>query len=238
MNELIVLVDLERTRAGSDWAPPEFRGLERIHWVIRASICRGTRRKPAQLLQVALETTHEKPEAVFQDMDGRSRPVWLNLSTVERESAMIFVLGMVLYCMFEGAAASTNVINQSSAHEFSADMFPDFAQSLPVLRALITKCTAGVVNMPLERIGNKLYGWGEEGSARCRWRSAPHECSASQTLQAISAMVMRELNLSEDFVLARARYRLATAKAEDMEELSYLRRPSLRGVNDARDAMG
>jgi hypothetical protein len=171
-------------------------------------------------------------------MDGRSRPFWLNPSTAERESAMIFMLGKVLYCMFEGAAASTNVITPSSVHESSAGMFPDSAQTLPVLRALITKCTAGVVNTPLERIGNKIYGWSEEGSARCRWRSAPHECSASQTHQAIRALVIRELKLSEDFVLARARYRLGTATAEDMEELSYLRRPSLCEVNDALDGMG
>lgn len=233
----IVLVDFERTGTSSDWAPPEIRRLERLHSVIKFNKCRTTRQEYAQLLQAALETNYEEPEEAFHDMDGRSRPFWENLRVLETESAMVFALGKVLYCIFENVPASTNVINPSSANESPAARFPEFTYTPPALRALILKCTAGAVNTPLERIGNTLYGWTEEGGARSKLRSAPNHCTAAETIEAGRQFAVEELEQSKKFVLARARHRLGTATLEDLEKLPYLQRPSLEEVEDALDAI-
>ncbi|KAI0105431.1 hypothetical protein GGR51DRAFT_187634 [Nemania sp. FL0031] len=233
----IVLIDFERTGTGSDWAPPEIRRLERLQSVVKFCNCQATRQEYAQLLQIALETQYEEPDVVFQKMDGRSRPLWQNLRAAEKEAAMVFALGKLLYCIFENVPASTNVINPSSAHESPAARFPEFTKTPPPLRTLITHCTAGTVNTPLERIGNKLYGWTDESGTYSKRRNAIHQCTAADALEAGRQFVLKELEQSKRFVLARARYRCGTATSEDTENLPYLRRPSLRDVGNALDVM-
>jgi hypothetical protein len=229
----IVFVDFERTGVGSDWAAPEIRMLERLHWVVKSNKCRETRREYAELLQIALETNHDDPEAVFRNMNGRSRPFWLNLRMAEKESATVFTLGKVLYCIFENVAASTNVINPSSADESPTAKFPDFTNTPQPLRALIMNCTAGAVNTPLERIGNTLYGWTSETRPRSKQKFGCLDRTMAETVEAMRVFAIKELDRSKQFVLARARYRLGIATPEDMEKLPYLRRPSLREVRDA-----
>ncbi|KAL1884292.1 hypothetical protein VTK73DRAFT_3276 [Phialemonium thermophilum] len=68
---------------------------------------------------------------------------WLCLSEVEQEAAEVYMLGRVLWCLFEGQSApQPSAVWQSYRLEPDLE-FPEYRRTPQALRALIDRCTRG-----------------------------------------------------------------------------------------------
>ena len=84
---------------------------------------------------------------------------WLALDESEHEAAMVYMLGRVLWCIFEGQSAPQRAaVWQSYRHEPDIE-FPAFRLTPPGLRGLIDRCTRGrrdVLSSLIVRQGSRL----------------------------------------------------------------------------------
>lgn len=75
---------------------------------------------------------------------------WFGLSDEEKESAMVYMLGRVLWCIFEGVSMPERAFWQTCRIE-SDLTFPAYCQTPPEARKLIDACTVGRVEIGDER---------------------------------------------------------------------------------------
>jgi serine/threonine protein kinase len=84
---------------------------------------------------------------------------WTCLTPTEQESAEVYMLGRLLWCVFEGMSApQRGAVWQSYRNEPEFE-FPSFSRTPPELRDLIERCTAGrrpQLSSLVIRRGNKL----------------------------------------------------------------------------------
>ncbi|PVH87637.1 hypothetical protein DL98DRAFT_566715 [Cadophora sp. DSE1049] len=97
---------------------------------------------------------------------GRN-PVWFAMSASKQESAQVYSLGLLIYCIFEGLSnVKINIVN-SWPHDPDIE-FPEFRRSPLAIRDLVKRCTRGAREWntsgdpsdrpsPVRRIAGKLY---------------------------------------------------------------------------------
>ena len=179
----IVMVDFEQRGVWCEFAAPEVNAVEYVRLLASDdsddggpgpnSIPRETRAHFADLLHLLL------PEwDVLQACEDYSTPrprgyanyniSWLALDEVEQEAAMVYMLGRVLWCIFEGQSAPQMAsVWQSYRHEPDLE-FPAFRQTPHGLRGLIDRCTRGrrdeLSNLVVRRGGRLVLGDEERSS--------------------------------------------------------------------------
>ncbi len=86
---------------------------------------------------------------------------WICLTRREREAAMVYMLGRMLWCLFEGMSAPhRGAVWQSYPREPDALEFPAFERTPPAVQALILRCfgdSGAVEQSHFVRQGGKLY---------------------------------------------------------------------------------
>lgn len=155
---------------------------------------------------------------------------WLCLSADEQEAAEVYMLGRVLWCLFEGQSApQPGAVWQSYRHEPDLE-FPAFRLTPPPLRSLIDRCTAGR-RRPLSdlvvRRRSKLV-------LRADRRRRPHdyddeeeeeEGEARRVLEVARRWWTEELEAAEAFLQTRDRLR-----SQGEWPGNYFGRPKLREI--------
>jgi hypothetical protein len=153
---------------------------------------------------------------------------WPNLSTSERESAQVFALGKVLYCIFEGLESITTSVMTSRQHEQDLQ-FPNFTHTPSTLRSLILACTSGAREHDcaapfVVRVGNTLFPRGRSG------QNGEPVGSAKNLVETSRMLWMKALTDAGDFWAAKMRYANSVHTEQDLDILSYLKRPTLQQV--------
>ncbi|KAH8762665.1 hypothetical protein F5883DRAFT_423840 [Diaporthe sp. PMI_573] len=144
---------------------------------------------------------------------------WACLAPAEQESAEVYMLGRLLWCVFEGMSApQRGAVWQSYRNEPEFE-FPSFSRTPPELRGLIERCTAGrrpQLSSLVVRRGNKLDGnSGREAEIR--------------TIRQVAADFWRaETAWAEEFLLDRER-----RMTEGTWKENVFGRPSLGEVDGA-----
>jgi serine/threonine protein kinase len=177
----IVMVDFEQRGVWSEFASHEVNAIEYVRILATANssgsggddgdydpdqpgIPEEVRRRYADLLTrclpgwEALEAREEYAPPDVLGHDGYNIP-WLCLDAAEQEAAEAYMLGRVLWCLFEGQSApQLGAVWQSYRREPDLE-FPEYRLTPPPLRPLIDACTRGrrqVLSSLITRRGSKI----------------------------------------------------------------------------------
>jgi hypothetical protein len=244
-NERAVFLDFEQSRNLYNWTAPEMYLMEWLAEMgsplyFRSDVLpQDVSDKYGKILNRALDarghTLTAQPRRYDNPALGWYWP-WLTSSADERESAMVYMLGKMLWCIFEGRGDADIVLGRSSPEE-AAQRFPDFVRTHTQMRKLITRCTAGArewIDGPIKifRRDGKVFPLGKTG------RGGEPEASAEETVEAIRGFWRGEMDKAEKFAEARMRWDAGKPEEGDREMLHYLDRPRLRDVLAELEAFG
>lgn len=243
--ERAVFLDFEQSRNLYNWTAPEMYKME---WIAELGsplyfrsddLPEDVTERYGRLLDRILEarghTLATQPRRYDNPALGWYWP-WLTSTPAERESAMVYMLGKVLWCVFEGRGDADIVLGRSSPEE-AEQRFPDFVRTHPRMRRLIERCTAGArewIDGPIKvyRRDGVVYPLGMTGLGGER------EATAGETQEAIRAFWRDEMRKAEEFAEARMRWDAGRAEEGDREMLHHLDRPRLREVLAELEAFG
>ncbi|KAK1989537.1 hypothetical protein LZ30DRAFT_683081 [Colletotrichum cereale] len=156
-----IMVDFEQRGVWCEFASPEINAIEYIRLLaIDEDIPDDVKDKYAGILRRMC------PD--FEALQGReeyTNPAngynicWVCLSPKEQEASEVYMLGRVLWCIFEGASAPQKAaVWQSYRWEAEVD-FPAYLRTPPKVRSLIDRCTKGrraTLGNQISRDGNRL----------------------------------------------------------------------------------
>lgn len=142
----IVVVDFEQRGGWHPCGPPEVCYLKYLQTLCTPTTTPATH--PAAKYETLL-LEHASPELLRSTRSksynnpeqGYALP-WLVLDNQERESGQVYMLGLLLWCIFEGRNEVANDIFTSLPYQTDQE-FPEFVHSPPVMRACIRECTFG-----------------------------------------------------------------------------------------------
>lgn len=140
-----VIIDFEQRLGSPAWTPPEIHSMtfltDLIHHDSRSSISQ-TSRDLFKRYGVAVPDTEKATRYTNPDI-GYCYP-WSSLLPREREAAQIFMVGKLLWCIFENASMLNSYMGINSFRDnYSEKLFPDFTRTPESLRECILRCTAG-----------------------------------------------------------------------------------------------
>ncbi|KAL2155148.1 hypothetical protein VTH82DRAFT_3824 [Thermothelomyces myriococcoides] len=151
----IIMVDFEQRGVWCEFASPEVNAIEYVRILAsdepddtRPGIPEETRNHFAARLSRILPDWD-----VLQASEDYSAPrphgysnyniAWLALDEAEQEYSMVYMLGRVLWCIFEGQSAPNTAAVWQSYHYEPDIEFPSFRLTPRGLRDLIDRCTRG-----------------------------------------------------------------------------------------------
>ncbi|KAK3317077.1 hypothetical protein B0H66DRAFT_583417 [Apodospora peruviana] len=132
----VVLCDFEQRGNWHEWCPPEILYPQYFENLV------ANRRRSSDPTWNTLMSTyqHDRPEAVGGSfVHSKNRP-WYALSLDSQEKAMVYTLGLFIYCVFEGLSS----VRPSIAYHFPIEPevnFPEFRRTPSKIRELIRSCT-------------------------------------------------------------------------------------------------
>ena len=143
-SENIVLIDFEQRGNWYSWTAPEVRCLLYLDKVCNADACGALQngcqwRRLLRFKHMAPMVSQEIPgESVHPVLSAQNR-VWSALPTRCRTSAMVYSVGLLLFCIFEGISCFRR--NLATSFEFEPDLnYPSFRATPPWLRDCIQRC--------------------------------------------------------------------------------------------------
>lgn len=153
---------------------------------------------------------------------------WLCLTRAEQEYAQVYMLGRVLWCIFEGMSApQRGAIWASYRNEPEFD-FPEFRRTPVPLRGLIDACTRGrrgQLSSLVVRKGSKLVlRWDGDGATA----EGKGDGTAAEIEAVATAFWEEEVKWAGEFLRERE-----TKMAEGVWDPNFFGRPTLREVASA-----
>ncbi|KAI2613531.1 uncharacterized protein GGS25DRAFT_3866 [Hypoxylon fragiforme] len=140
----IVMVDFEQRGVWCEFAAPEVNAIEYIRLLATdeevPEFISEKYRKVLQGLVPAFETLVEDQ---YTNPQSGFNLAWIALSSVEQEAAEVYMLGRVLWCIFEGVSGPQKAAVWQS-YRWEPDLeFPEYNRTPPAMRRLIDECTKG-----------------------------------------------------------------------------------------------
>lgn len=221
-----ILIDFEQRTGWSSWSPPEIQYVQYMEHLASYSTLASTRARYKALLQqyITCWEPHDTRARYNNPNHGYSAP-WGALAIEEKQSAQTFMLGKVLWCVFEGIGSISSWISVDSFREPPCEtLFPTFLQTPLVMRDCIRKCTAGAPE------------WEGRYPAVVRREGKLHtldgRAAAAAVQHAAKTWWHGEMVKAEKFVAARAKQKIGLwLKHDEAACLSFMRqRPSLEEV--------
>jgi hypothetical protein len=241
----IVMVDFEQRGVWSEFASPEVNAIEYIRILANAEsatsddhdpdepgIPEEVRQRYAAMLSrylpgwEALEAREEYTPPRLLGYDAYNIP-WLCLGADEQEAAEAYMLGRVLWCLFEGQSApQPGAVWQSYRREPDLE-FPAFRRTPPPIRTLIDRCTRGrrpALSTLVTRRGSRLV-------LRSVAPGLPQD--PDEIVAVARRWWMEEMRAAEEFLRTREEL-----KRRDEWDGNYFGRPKLSEVLAALEAFG
>lgn len=138
----VVMVDFEQRGLWCSFAAPEVSYLDYIHILSKSNaVPPEIKAKYDRLLREQIHDPIPRATDQYENPEHGYFEPWLCLSSAEKESAEVYMLGRVLWCIFEGLSCPETPIWISYEHESQLE-FPNFRRTPEPVRELIAKCTA------------------------------------------------------------------------------------------------
>jgi hypothetical protein len=150
----VLLIDFEQRGVLPSFAPPEVNYIHSIDSLSRdSSIPSKLRDKYRAIYNMYIE-----PNVPWDIKEFTGCVPWLCLSPSESDGAMVYMLGRVLWCIFEGVSAPEVATWMEYLHAPDLE-FPNFRRTPLKLRDLILECTKGwdVMQRKIRRHGKYLF---------------------------------------------------------------------------------
>jgi len=228
-----ILIDFEQRSGCFSWSAPEINYIHYLEHLASFSLNPDTRHRYTNMLQSYLPCW--KPlsirERYLNPTYGYSTP-WLALSHEEKESAQVFMLGKLLWCIFERIPSMSSCVTVETFREEPYDLlFPQFVRTPQPMRECIRKCTAGAPEWDerwpgVVRKGNKVCPIrktsfsGEPESTMREAQEAGIEWWQEQIRDAVHFLAIR-----------RSQRSMVVLAAEEEDKIAFMvQRPTLREV--------
>jgi len=232
-NSEAILIDFEQRSGFFNWSAPEVHYIQYLEHLATFSSISSTRARYTAMLQNYIPSWKPLSSKMryVNPTNGYSAP-WIALSHQERESAQVFMVGKLLWCIFEHASGISSGITVETFREEPCNLlFPNFVRTPPALRGCIRRCTTGAPEWNdrwpgVLRRGNRLYPFGKtgvDGEPTGTWR---------ETQEAAKEWWRVEIRDAERFLNVRTKQKLlGKLSSEDMDVVAFMtQRPTLREV--------
>ncbi|RYO88183.1 hypothetical protein DL766_002818 [Monosporascus sp. MC13-8B] len=140
----IVMVDFEQRGVWCEFAAPEVNAIEYIRLIATdENVPYDVREKySARLRKLVPNCDALDQDSYINPEQGYCIP-WIALSAGEQEAAEVYMLGRLLWCIFEGVSGPQKAAVWQSYRWESHLEFPEYERTPPTMRALIDRCTRG-----------------------------------------------------------------------------------------------
>ncbi|KAG4444317.1 hypothetical protein IFR05_000191 [Cadophora sp. M221] len=144
----VILIDFEQRGVLPAFASPMDNNLQYINALINEPSLNTAMRKE----YMDLYDLHVRPFVPKRRDQHQGCVPWLCMSKSEREASEMYMVGRLLWCIFEGVSAPQKELWMEYLHEPDIE-FPEFRRTPQQLRELIWSCTPGWigVNKVLQR---------------------------------------------------------------------------------------
>lgn len=221
----VVMIDFEQRGVWCEFAAPEVNAIEYIRLVATDE------NLPYDVRHMYLmRLKHLVPDYDYLEQDVYINPEhgytlsWIALSPAEQEAAEVYMLGRVLWCIFEGVSGPQKAAIWQSYRWESHLEFPEYDRTPPTMRALIDRCTRG----RRETLGSKVT---RQCSRLVLCNCGVQEQSEEGVKEVARQFWSEELEIAEKFLDLRDTQR---SKGEWKE--NYFDRPSLKETLTALEA--
>ncbi|KAK8029280.1 hypothetical protein PG991_006336 [Apiospora marii] len=197
--DVAILCDFEQRGNWFEWCPPE---------IVYAQYVDNLRKSWQSVDEQSIwEDLIQKSHQEKYRAGARNR-AWTSLSHETQEKAMVYCLGLFIYCVFEG---QSNVCgNKANRFTYEPDIeFPKFRLTPLCIREIIKRCTeSGVQHSPEKPRGESSKSLGES-IVRIRGLVYPHgelhcerdtSSTACHVLDVVSRYWEQELAQAKDFL--------------------------------------
>jgi Protein tyrosine and serine/threonine kinase len=215
----LVMVDFEQRGVWCTFSSPEINYHDYMHMLACSDLVpQEAKARFRSLLDNYVPGWKKGCGAACRDLVNGHLMSWMVLSTEEREAAEVYMLGRVLWGIFEGCSMPESSVWYSCRHEDDLE-FPNYSRTPQKLRRIIDDCTKGRQEWEEKRGG---------GIVRKGNRLVLRDGDGSETEDAVQAEATRwwqmELERAEEFLEMRwQRIRSSDAR-------NYFGRPTLRAV--------
>ncbi|ORY65863.1 uncharacterized protein BCR38DRAFT_338772 [Pseudomassariella vexata] len=216
-NSDIVMVDFEQRGVWCEFAAPEVNAIEYIRLIATdEDMSDEIHEKYNGILRRLNPHFEELLTEKYTNATNGYNVTWLALSAREQEAAEVYMLGRVLWCLFEGVSGPQKAAVWQS-YRWESDLeFPEFQRTPPALRLLIDRCTRGrrdTLSGIITRQGSRLV---------LRDRDLQDQ-GPEDVKNAARRFWVSELQVAEDFLAMREE-----RKAKGEWDENFYSRPSIR----------
>lgn len=163
--------------------------------------------------------------AIYKNPPNGYNIPWICLTRQEQEYAEVYMLGRLLWCIFEGMSAPQRAAVWQSYQNEPEYEFPEFKRTPPELRELILQCTRGQRGQLSSRIGRK------QSKIVLRDNSGSGDGTEAEIRGVARDFWLKEVQWAEEFVLNRE-----SKMAEGTWDENIFGRPTLSEVASALKA--
>jgi hypothetical protein len=190
-----IMVDFEQRGVWCEFAAPEVNAVEYIRMIATGeNVPEDVREKFADRMETLCPgyenlLSREK----YTNPPGGYNVSWLSLNPAEQEAAEVYMLGRVLWCLFEGVSAPQKATIWISYRWESPLQFPAYRRTPEAIRRLIDSCTKGrrpTLDTTVVRQGSRLVLSGQD----------PSEATREAVLNAARAWWTKEVRWAEDYL--------------------------------------
>ncbi|KAK3496862.1 uncharacterized protein B0T23DRAFT_451250 [Neurospora hispaniola] len=242
----IVMVDFEQRGLWCEFGAPEVNALDYVRILASDSLLEdndlGLCIPEDIIARYAALLTRELPdwEALETCENYSQRPeghtsfniAWLCLSKVEQEAAVVYMLGKLLWCIFEGQSGPDKAAFWQSYAREPDLQFPAMRQTPAGLRDLVDQCTRGrrgILSSLITRRGSKLVLVREKDtpqeSCLLDGTVTDEEEEEEKIIQVAKNWWITEVKAAEDFLQMRHEM-----KERGEWDENYFDRPNLKEV--------
>ena len=220
----LIMVDFEQRGVWCEFAAPEVNAIEYTRLLaIDNNIPLSISDKYGGILNLLVPewVAMEEGEGYSWPNEGYNVP-WTCLTSREQESCEVYMLGRVLWCIFEAVSAPQRAAVWLSYRWEPAVEFPGYTRTPPKMRDLIDRCTRGRrpgLSKFIVRERNQLVLRDADGSTRLS--------SAAEVQATAREWWKKEIQASENWIVERGERMMLGTWNEN-----YYERPTLKEVRD------
>ncbi|GAW18224.1 hypothetical protein ANO14919_076980 [Xylariales sp. No.14919] len=218
----IVMVDFEQRGVWCEFAAPEVNAIEYMRLVAADDrIPSEVSSKYQEIMRNLVPDYDRLQEDRYTNPQDGYNASWIALNPEEQEMAEVYMLGRLLWCIFEGVSGPQKAAVWQSYRWESNLEFPEYERTPPELREVIDRCTRG----RRQNLGSIIVRHQSHLLLRHRLEE---DHDANQVQAAAMAHWVAELKWAEEFLSERNRLR-----EQGLWNYNYYNRPRLEEVLDS-----
>ncbi|KAI1493145.1 hypothetical protein F5X96DRAFT_677279 [Biscogniauxia mediterranea] len=213
----IIMIDFEQRGVWCEFAPPEVNAIEFMR-LIATDERMPVREKYLRRLEGLLPSFEALQGNLYMNPEEGYNVSWIALSSAEQEAAEVYMLGRLLWCIFEGVSGPQKAAVWQS-YRWESDLeFPEYSRTPRIMRDLIDRCTRG----RRETLASVII----RQHSQLILRSKPVEEQTSEDVKEAARLYWQsEIKAAEDFLDMRDAMR-----SEGTWNENYYNRPTLKEV--------